>query len=412
MSEFTDQLEQEETIIKTWIEGQIHHTSLKESSSSGSNFIAFSANNEVLGSISTKDPTKLYLWDLPTGEFSTLSSTKFTSIAFSPVSGSFFAACSFDRGVEVLDIRGGGEMLEVLTHPGLVNSVTFSPDRKILASCSDDQIVRLWDTTTWKLIQTLIGHTGDINTVAFSPDGRILGSCSFDDKTIRLWDVPPGGNVRTLNDSQGSDRIVFNPNGKIFASCGDGKVRLWDVAKGQVIQTLEANSDIHAIAFSPDGQTLVGGGMNIIHLWDGVRGQILYTFETSINGDDWVTSVAFSPDGQTLAIAYQLSGVVLWSVAHFLPILFFIRQLQKVRDSLLAKARERQEAAEEPEKVAQDYDNWDTISYLFGLKKASEKTDSEPNETPNTEAIDNWEALRSLFQLPGDKVSKTASKSS
>jgi len=43
-----------------------------------------------------------------------------------------------------------------------------------------------------------MGHSEVISAIAFSPDGRYILSGS-DDKTLKLWDVETGREIRTFN---------------------------------------------------------------------------------------------------------------------------------------------------------------------------------------------------------------------
>ncbi|MCA2812162.1 MAG: WD40 repeat domain-containing protein, partial [Microcystis sp. M090S1] len=98
-------------------------------------------------------------------------------------------------------------------HDSAVTSVNFSPDGKTLVSGSDDKTIKLWNVETGKEIRTLKGHDSTVISVNFSSDGKTLVSGSAD-KTIKLWNVETGKEIRTL---RGHDELVtsvnFSPDG-------------------------------------------------------------------------------------------------------------------------------------------------------------------------------------------------------
>lgn len=70
-----------------------------------------------------------------------------------------------------------------------------------------------WPTTR----HILAGHKAPVNCVVFSPIDRLIASAS-DDRTIRLFDVNTGLEVRVLRGSGAVTSIGFSPNGTLIAS--------------------------------------------------------------------------------------------------------------------------------------------------------------------------------------------------
>ncbi len=240
------------------------------------------------------------------------------SMAFSP-DGKILASSGADRATALWDVASGRELRTMGTHNDWVSSVAFSPDGSILAEGGNDKTIKLWDLNSVRELRTLTGHLKEVSSVAFSPDGQVLASSGYD-ATIRLWSVSSGQAIKTLvNSDYPEDRIfsvAFSPDGKILASGSQGLViKLWDVSSGHLLRTLSGQNGLH-VAFSPVGHALAAvnideDGHTRVRLWD-LSGSPRLTGLIDQGDADCATfsNVAFSPDGRTLVIGG--CGLKLW----------------------------------------------------------------------------------------------------
>jgi len=208
-------------------------------------------------------------------------------------------------------------------------TTAFSPNGDILAAAGAGRSISLWNVTDPAhpvlLGKPLTGPTNTIYSVAFSPDGRTLVAGSADD-TARLWNVSdPAHPVvlgKPLTGATGYiESVAFAPGGTMLAlGSADGTVRLWNVAS--LVHPVPAGRPltgpgniVTAVAFSPNGHLLAAASQDDkVWLWKiGPHGAAADGTLTSAT--DWVNAVAFSPDGTELAAGTSDASVLVWNVA-------------------------------------------------------------------------------------------------
>ncbi|KAG2335673.1 WD40 repeat-like protein [Suillus weaverae] len=137
-----------------------------------------------------------------------------------------------DIGTHVHDITIHVHRMEEILN---LSGMTYAPDGTCIITGSWDKTVRLWDAATGQLVsEPLREHTDSVESVSFSPDARIVPG--LDDKTVRLQDAAMGqpvgeplrGHTDTVNSasfSPDSTRIITGPQ--------DSTVRRWDAVMRQ-----------------------------------------------------------------------------------------------------------------------------------------------------------------------------------
>jgi WD40 repeat protein len=165
---------------------------------------------------------------------------------------------------------------------------------------------------------------------AFSAPGTAFAGVAVGGRSIRIWDVPSGGQRAAIElNGRFIEQLRFTADGKRLAVDWQGNggtvyqglfgMTIIDVETGALLASLSVNryptvAGTRARAVSADSETLaIRRGTDVLELWDVASAERRGTIraETSFQGlciSDWV----FSPDGSSLSTVLADGAIGLW----------------------------------------------------------------------------------------------------
>ncbi|WP_405944363.1 caspase family protein [Streptomyces sp. NBC_01020] len=202
----------------------------------------------------------------------------------------------------------------------------FSPDGKTLAIADNNDYrpaathspgVRLFDVSNPAHPRKIVSLPGDVYYVRYSPDGRLLTANTAD--TLLEWDVsdrrhPVALPTQRLTAGAGVSQSAFSPDGQVLAVADSaGATRFWQVDHDRLSgppTVARTGSSATGIAFDPDGRTLAltinaeldtysGSTDSHIALWNVHKASSVRLLGAFAYGDDFASSsLSYSSAGQ------------------------------------------------------------------------------------------------------------------
>jgi RNA polymerase sigma factor (sigma-70 family) len=284
--------------------------------------VAFSADGKTL--VSGSDDKTIRFWDVATGKQLRQINHKngVGALALSS-DGKFLATIDvfkkvqegggywpFDNRVRLWDVVTGKETRQLFVpqkeprrdEVADVQSITFTPDGKMLLSGGMDGVLRYWDPASGKELRRVPGFAACPGAFAFSADGKRLAVMDGF-ALIRLLDLATG---KDLLPTQGhrspvSSTVVTPDCQTVVTSGRDGTLRFWDAATGRERRQRAVTSDYSRPAqLLPDGSTYIAAGSDkLLHVHALASGEEL----TVLRGHEINYPFALSPDRKILVSA-------------------------------------------------------------------------------------------------------------
>jgi WD40 repeat protein len=255
------------------------------------------------------------------GEASDFKKERDRGIAISP-DGKWVAGELFGNLI-VWDVTRERKIPDLKQVHGLVTAIAFAHDGKRLACAHQSGLVQAWDTETWEPIVRPEGHTNAAAGVAVTPDGKTAITAGSD-RTMRIWEVHSGAELRSVNRDDWFDSVHLAPDGKsvvMSASrlgrergkhgtkfvCTDltGRSVPVDGALGEGFDEDWPKSQI--AGFAGDGRTYMTWRRRTITMWDWPAGTKRRSIDVTLAGN-WPGELVcrharLTMDGRLLAVS-------------------------------------------------------------------------------------------------------------
>jgi WD40 repeat protein/serine/threonine protein kinase len=210
------------------------------------------------------------------------------------------------------------ELLTLVGHQAIINSVAVSRDGRRIASASYDRTVRIWDGTTGNLLHIWDEYLHPVWGVAISPDGRSIATASGtlgEPDPVLIRDLEDGHILSTEARTGKDSGLAFSTDGRFLAVAGGelagahSYVQVLDASTGKVLRTIPTpGQPTYFPSFSPDSRRVLAtvGGSNSEDPVNAINRVAVWDVETGIERLSpsghraSVVSAGFSPDGKTI----------------------------------------------------------------------------------------------------------------
>lgn len=165
--------------------------------------VRFSPDNAMLAAAIYAEHEKgiwrVEVWNTTSGRPVThplLHQNRIFSIEFSPDSKQVITATA-NNAARLWQVETGQELRQ-FQHSSLVYSAVFSPDGSRVLTTSVDRTARIWDAASGAALAEPMLHEGRVLHGEFSRDGMKVLTAGWEDKSVKLWVLPPLGAPRPV----------------------------------------------------------------------------------------------------------------------------------------------------------------------------------------------------------------------